>query len=100
MALKKKGIKTRIKPYAPIFSSMAANITDPSVGDSTCASGNHKCIGKIGILMLKDMKKHTQSKFSIHKSYVQYHSSGIMEVPESKKINKIESNIRREPPIV
>ena len=100
VALKKKGIKIRIKPYAPILSKMAAKITEPSVGDSTCASGNHKCIGNIGILILKDIKKHTQSKYSIQESYVQYHNKGIIEVPESKKINNIENNIKREPPIV
>ena len=31
----------RIKPYPPIFKSTPAQITDPAVGASTWASGNH-----------------------------------------------------------
>ena len=31
----------RIKPYPPIFKSTPAKITDPAVGASTWASGNH-----------------------------------------------------------
>ena len=30
----------RIKPYPPIFNNTPANITEPAVGASTCASGN------------------------------------------------------------
>ena len=29
------------KPYPPILSSIAAKITEPAVGASTCASGSH-----------------------------------------------------------
>jgi len=32
---------------------MPANITDPGVGASTCASGNHICTGNTGIFTAK-----------------------------------------------
>ena len=35
------GIENLKKPYPAIFNKMAARITDPAVGASTCASGNH-----------------------------------------------------------
>jgi hypothetical protein len=35
------GIKILKKPYIPTFNKIAANITDASVGASTCASGSH-----------------------------------------------------------
>ena len=36
--------------YEPNFNKIPAKITDPGVGASTCASGNHICKGTIGIL--------------------------------------------------
>ena len=47
------GSANRRKPYPPIFSMMAASTTEPPVGASTCASGNHVCTGTIGILTAK-----------------------------------------------
>lgn len=35
------GSSTRNIPYPPTFNNIAASITEPSVGDSTCASGSH-----------------------------------------------------------
>ena len=35
------GIENLKKPYPAIFKSMAAKITEPAVGASTCASGSH-----------------------------------------------------------
>lgn len=34
---------TRMMPYPPSFSRIAARIIDPAIGASTCALGNHKC---------------------------------------------------------
>ena len=42
---------------------MPASITDPEVGASTWASGNHKCTGSIGILLEKAKKKVNQRNF-------------------------------------
>jgi len=35
--------------YDPNFNKILANIIEPGVGASTCASGNHTCNGIIGI---------------------------------------------------
>ena len=47
----------RIKPYPPIFNMIAARITEPPVGASTCASGNQVCTGHMGILTAKARRK-------------------------------------------
>ena len=36
---------------------MAARITEPAVGASTCASGSQVCTGHIGIFTAKELKK-------------------------------------------
>ena len=41
---------------------MAANTTDPPVGASTCASGNHVCTGHIGTLTAKASKNAKNNK--------------------------------------
>src|SRR5471030_239117 len=51
------GIEKRMKPYPPIFKSTPARITEPAVGASTCASGNHVWTGHIGTLTANDAKK-------------------------------------------
>ena len=45
----------RRNPYPPIFSVIAARITEPPVGASTCASGSHVCTGHIGTFTANDM---------------------------------------------
>ena len=47
----------RRKPYPPIFSMIAASTTEPPVGASTCASGNHVCTGNIGTLTANATRK-------------------------------------------
>ena len=42
---------------------MAAKITDPAVGASTCASGNQVCTGHIGNLTANELKNANQSKY-------------------------------------
>ena len=43
----------------PNFNKIPANITDPGVGASTCASGNQICKGTIGIFTAKPKKINT-----------------------------------------
>ena len=40
VACGKSGIRNRKNPYPPNFKSILASITEPTVGASTCASGN------------------------------------------------------------
>ncbi len=44
----KSGTANRTKPNVPILSMIAARITEPAVGASTCASGSHVWNGNIG----------------------------------------------------
>ena len=53
-----------MKPKPPNLSNKPAKITEPAVGASTCASGNHKCVGKIGILTAKPIKNKSHNIFS------------------------------------
>lgn len=55
------GSEKRRKPYAPSFSMMAASTTEPPVGASTCASGNHVCTGHIGTFTANARKKAMKS---------------------------------------
>jgi len=48
----------------PILSRIAARITDPGVGASTCASGNQVWRGKIGTLIAKARAKAPKSQSS------------------------------------
>ena len=52
----KSGIENRKNPYVPSFKRIPAKITEPAVGASTCASGNHICIGTIGTFTAKEAK--------------------------------------------
>jgi hypothetical protein len=56
------GIENLRKPYPPNFNNTPANITDPAVGASTCASGNHVCTGIIGTFTANDAKKANHNK--------------------------------------
>lgn len=44
-------------PKVPIFKSKPAKNIDPTVGASTCASGNQVCKGTIGTLVANPKKK-------------------------------------------
>ena len=57
-------IEKRIKPKPPSFKRIPANITDPEVGASACASGYHTWKGTKGILTAKDKKKAIQTNFT------------------------------------
>ena len=52
-----------INPYPAIFNKIAAKITEPDVGASTCASGNHVCTGHIGVFTAKDAKNPNHKYF-------------------------------------
>ena len=76
------GTEKRRKPYPPIFSSTAASTTEPAVGASTCASGNHVCTGHIGILTANEAKNAIHSHHCILAGMVEVASSvGISVVP-------------------
>jgi len=47
----------RISPYAPTLITTAARSSDPAVGASVCASGNHVCSGNSGVFTAKATKK-------------------------------------------
>jgi hypothetical protein len=49
----KSGIENRRNPYVPNFNRMPAKITDPAVGASTWASGNHMWTGSMGTFTAK-----------------------------------------------
>ncbi len=57
---------------------MPARITDPGVGASTWASGNHVCSGKIGTLMAKESANAPKHKScSVGVSTMRFHSSRL-----------------------
>ena len=56
LAIGKTGINKRNIPIIPTFNKTPAKITEPVVGASTCAFGNHKCIGTKGVLIANAKK--------------------------------------------
>ena len=46
---------------------IAARITDPPVGASTCASGSHVCTGHIGTFTAKASRKRGRSGFAVQR---------------------------------
>jgi hypothetical protein len=55
------GIKKRKNANTPNFNKIPANNTEPTVDASTCASGNHKCTGNIGIFTPKPKKNNNHN---------------------------------------
>ena len=76
------GNENRRNPYPPILRRIAARITEPAVGASTCASGSHVCTGHIGIFTANDAKKasHSQNCMSAGRRVVCM-SAGMSVVP-------------------
>lgn len=62
-ALGTKPSEKRINPYPPNFNKILANIIDPIVGASTCASGNQIWNGTIGILTANVKNNSTHKNF-------------------------------------
>jgi hypothetical protein len=57
------GMEKRRNPYVPSLRRIPARMTDPAVGASTCASGNHRCTGTIGTFVAKEPKKENHKNF-------------------------------------
>ena len=60
VSIGKIGIKKRITAKIPNFNKTPANNTEPTVGASTCASGNQIWAGNIGTLTAKANIKNNQ----------------------------------------
>src|SRR5882672_10946427 len=76
------GSEKRKRPYPPIFRRMAARITEPAVGASTCASGSQVCTGHIGIFTAKDAKKASHSQVCMLAGNWWVNSVGMSVVPD------------------
>jgi hypothetical protein len=77
---------------------MPARMTEPAVGASTWASGNHVCTGHIGIFTAKDAKKasHSQVCIAAGKSCAKQ-GHGIEVVPAFQYIAMMAISINTEP---
>src|SRR6202167_2316942 len=93
----KNGSEKRMNPYAPIFSSTPARITEPAVGASTCASGSQVCTGHIGTLTANDARKAKNSQVCACAENVVCSSVGISVVPAMLHIASSASSISTEP---
>ncbi len=72
-------------------------MTDPAVGASTWASGNQIWSGNIGIFIANEIKNASQSiNCFFSENFIDNKIWKSVE-PASKKIRKIESNIRTDP---
>lgn len=86
-----------INPYPPNFNNTPANITDPAVGASTCASGNHVCTGIIGTLTANDAKKANHNIICLLYGKFVVSNICISVVPVSKYIVNIASKKNTDP---
>ena len=76
---------------------MAARITEPAVGASTWASGNHVCTGHIGIFTAKLAKKASHSQVCMPAGKPCAISVGMSDVPASQYIAISAISISTEP---
>ena len=76
---------------------MAARITDPAVGASTCASGSHVCTGHIGSFTANEAKKASHAQVCNPRGKPCRRSAGISVVPASQYIAMMASSISTEP---
>src|ERR1039458_854342 len=79
--------------YPPIFNRMAARMTEPAVGASTCASGNQVCTGHIGILTANEAKKASHAHFCRPSGKPWRINAGISVVPASQYIAMMANNM-------
>src|SRR5436853_6002087 len=91
------GSENRRKPYPPIFKRMAARITEPAVGASTCASGSQVCTGHIGIFTANEAKKASHAQVCSVGGTAACISAGMSVVPAFQYNAMIASNINTEP---
>ena len=76
---------------------MAARITEPAVGASTCASGSHVCTGHIGIFTANEAKKASHSHHCMSAGKVVFSSTTMSVVPACQYIAIMASSISSEP---
>ncbi len=76
---------------------MAARITEPAVGASTCASGSQVCTGHIGILTANEAKKASHSHVCIFGAKAVFSSTVMSVVPAVQYIAMMASSISSEP---
>src|SRR4051812_4283567 len=76
------GRMNRAKPYAPIFSVIAARTTEPPVGASGCASGSHVCTGHIGTFTANAAKNATKMKICVRSDNGRSYHCWIENVPD------------------
>src|SRR5438477_9893635 len=91
------GNEKRKKPYPPIFKRMAARMTEPAVGASTCASGSQVWTGHIGIFTAKEAKKANQAQVCSATGKPCFSNVGMSVVPASQYIAMMASSISTEP---
>src|SRR3954454_22923836 len=91
------GSEKRRKPYPPIFSRIAARITEPAVGASTWASGSQVWTGHIGIFTANDAKNASQAQVCSERGTAVCISVGISVVPAFQYSAMIASSISTEP---
>src|SRR3954454_3153592 len=91
------GTEKRRNPYAPIFSSTPARITEPAVGASTCASGSQVCTGHIGTFTAKEAKKARNNQVCMYGGKLVCSSVAISVVPACSHMAISASSISTEP---
>src|SRR5690242_6881811 len=91
------GRENRTNPYPPIFRRIAARITEPAVGASTCASGSQVCTGHIGIFTAKEAKKASHAHFCKPGGTAVCIKVGISVVPAFQYSAMMASSISTEP---
>src|SRR5437763_442990 len=91
------GSENRRKPYPPIFNRIAARITEPAVGASTCASGSQVCTGHIGIFTANDAKNASQAQVCKERGTAVCISVGMSVEPAFQYSAMIANSINTEP---
>src|ERR1700753_3182836 len=91
------GSEKRRKPYPPNFRRIAARITEPAVGASTCASGSQVCTGHIGIFTAKEAKNASHAQVCSERGTVVCINVGLSVVPAFQYSAMIASSIKTEP---
>ena len=76
---------------------MAARITEPAVGASTCASGSQVCTGHIGIFTANEAKKASHAQVCRLAGKPCLSSVGMSVVPAFQYIAMMASSISTEP---
>src|SRR5450755_3238812 len=91
------GTENRRNPYAPIFNSTPARMTEPAVGASTCASGNQVWTGHIGTFTANEAKNANHSHHCMSAGNLAVMSVGMSVVPVCQYIAIMASSISTEP---